>query len=361
MRTIILLMMFILVILITLCTYMCVKNGYSVFRKNRLEKKDKVICFLISCFIVGIAFYFQVTGVVVLLHFLVSIMLYNFIFWVIKYKKEDFKLKYYKKYYFIPFLVTLMFIGYGFYNMTQIHEKHYVIESNKITDNQKIAFISDIHYGYVQDPQLLKDTVQELNKKSLDIVILGGDLLDESSTKENMQEVFEVLGQIKSQKGIYYVYGNHDLQTYSESPSYTQTDLEQALEDNHIILLKDEYVSLDDMILAGRENVQRDRKETKEILTGISQEQFVLLVDHQPVGVQDNSDAGVDLQISGHTHAGQIIPVGLLNSLRGAYNYGHFEVDQTDLIVSSGLTGWGFPMRTQGYCEYVIVDIVSTK
>ena len=95
------------------------------------------------------------------------------------------------------------------------------------------------------------------------------------------------------------------------------------------------------------------------LLEGESGEGFHILADHQPNSLKDNALAGYDLMLSGHTHAGQIWPVGLLTELfgRDTRNYGYERIGGMDLIVSSGIAGWGYPFRTGKHCEYVIVRI----
>ena len=83
------------------------------------------------------------------------------------------------------------------------------------------------------------------------------------------------------------------------------------------------------------------------------------MLDHQPLGLNDNAATSVDLQISGHTHAGQIWPTGTLMQLMGIseLNYGYKKIEDMDMIVTSGIGGWGYPIRTGKHCEYVIVDV----
>ncbi len=81
------------------------------------------------------------------------------------------------------------------------------------------------------------------------------------------------------------------------------------------------------------------------------------MADHQPIESEENDAQGVDLQLSGHTHAGQIWPTGVLSELLGALNYGQYRTGGCDVIVSSGIAGWAYAMRTGEHCEYVVVDL----
>lgn len=80
-------------------------------------------------------------------------------------------------------------------------------------------------------------------------------------------------------------------------------------------------------------------------------------MDHQPVEAEEDNAQGIDLALSGHTHAGQIWPVGHLSELGGVLNYGEYQEGDCKVIVSSGFTGWGYSVRTEGHCEYVVVNV----
>ena len=164
--------------------------------------------------------------------------------------------------------------------------------------------------------------VEELNKEGLDIVILGGDIVEEDTTKEEMQQAFQVLGGIETSKGIYYVYGNHDRQPYTDHRSYTDEELKEAAEENHITILEDSYVEInEELILAGRGDAMwgnsSGRKSMEELLQGVDRNHYIITADHQPIQAEENVAQGVDLEVSGHTHAGQIWPVGGLSQLTG--------------------------------------------
>ena len=111
----------------------------------------------------------------------------------------------------------------------------------------------------IQSPDILKNKIEEINALNPDVIVLGGDIVEEGTSKASMQEVFRVLGGLKSTYGTYYVYGNHDRQLYadvtSHSRKYTEQELVQAIETNSITILCDDWVPVgDELILAGRED-----------------------------------------------------------------------------------------------------------
>ena len=91
----------------------------------------------------------------------------------------------------------------------------------------------------------------------------------------------------------------------------------------------------------------------------MNQDKFILLLDHQPCALEAADRAGCDLMLSGHTHAGQIWPSGLISQGTGMVelNYGYRMMNHLQVIVSSGIAGWAYPVRTSKHCEYVIVTV----
>lgn len=100
-----------------------------------------------------------------------------------------------------------------------------------------------------------------------------------------------------------------------------------------------------------------ERLEADVLLNGADTDRFILVADHQPNNVKSNAEYGADLQLSGHTHGGQMLPLGWMTFMYNGYVYGQYQEADTDIIVSSGFAGWGFSIRTQGVSEYVVVDL----
>ena len=179
-----------------------------------------------------------------------------------------------------------------------------------------------------------------------------------------MQTVAKALGQIKTTYGIFYVFGNHDYNYYTNKPFYTPDGLRNTLKENGIHVLEDQSYQINDNFrIVGRKDASVDRKDIKEVVGDKKKDEFVLLLDHQPKGLKENKKAGVDLSLSGHTHAGQIWPTGQLGELIGVteLNYGHRQDGNYQVIVSSGIGGWGYPIRTGGHSEYVVITLNIKK
>ncbi len=264
----------------------------------------------------------------------------------------------------LPVLMTGAVLSYGYFNMQHAVKTEYDLATEKGIGNYRIVLLTDIHYGTIQSTNVLKDKVAEISGQRPDIVVLGGDIVEEGTSREQMQEVFRVLGGIEARYGIYYVFGNHDRQPYTRSRSYTNEELEAAIRENGIRILEDEYVEInDELILAGRGDAAwgnvSGRASVEELLEDADTDKYIIVADHQPIEAEENSAQGVDLLISGHTHAGQVWPVGILSELTGILNYGEYDVGSCKVVVSSGFTGWGYPVRTEEHCEYVLINIAG--
>lgn len=262
----------------------------------------------------------------------------------------------------LPVILVGVIFVYGFWNMGHLSKTEYTVATDRAVQNYKIALLTDIHYDTIQNPDVLKAKLREMNDEHPDIVVLGGDIVEEGTSKEKMEEIFSVLGGLESTYGIYYVYGNHDRQPYTDARTFTDAELDENILKNNIHILEDNYVKInEDLILAGRGDAawgnMSGRASSEQILENVDRNQYIIMVDHQPIQVEENDAQGVDLQLSGHTHAGQIWPVGCFTELFGGLNYGEYQEGGCKVIVSSGVAGWGYSLRTQEHCEYVIIQL----
>ncbi len=215
-----------------------------------------------------------------------------------------------------------------------------------------ITAASDLHLGNVIRKNRLKKYVELINDQKADIILLAGDLIDHSMRPVEAQKMDEDLRNLKARYGVYAILGNHEY----------YGDLAKAIDfyaRSGITLLRDTAVIIDNrFVLIGREDVsQHRRKPLDVILSGISGNLPRILLDHNPARMGDALRNNIDLQLSGHTHNGQIFPVNLI--VRGIYqlSYGYMKTGKTNYYVSSGLGLWAAPVRIGTQSEIVKINI----
>lgn len=308
---------------------------------------------------------------VFMLHLLGLFLACDVVFWVIKkiiHKKTETKaFRFLSKAVqcgLVPVLVLGVLFGYGYYNMKQIRNTEYTVTTDKTSRDYEIVLVSDVHYDTIQSRQLVKAAAARISEGNPDMVVLAGDICEEGTSREAMEEVFQVFGGVQSAHGTYYVYGNHDRQPYRSHRAYTSEELEAAIEKGGVHILQDSYAEInDDLVLVGRDDAgwanSAGRINARKLLQDIDKDRYVVVLDHQPIEAQELGTLGADLELSGHTHAGQVWPVGMLSELFGTLNYGEYDKNGCKVIVSSGMAGWGYPIRTSGHCEYVTIHLKS--
>lgn len=265
----------------------------------------------------------------------------------------------------IPAAALAAVLAYGWWNMHHIVRTGYEIATEKAVREKgwRIALLSDLHYGVTMDAADLEACCRRVGRERPDAVVLCGDIVDETTSKEEMEEAFRLLSGIRAEFGIYYVYGNHDNGTYRKTRAYTAGELKSTIQESGIRILQDEAVSLlGEVTLIGRDDYRRprggSRASSEKLAEEADPEQFLILLDHQPRDLEKNASCGFDLQLSGHTHGGQIWPVGVLDRRFGELNYGYKKIGAFQAVVTSGLAGGNYPLRTGKHSEYVILDIL---
>ena len=316
---------------------------------------------------------------IILLHlFMLSLLLHpiNFAMKRIFAKRGAGVLAVWKKVYqsgAVSILLTVLLILFGYWNLHNVIRTDYRIETDKEirTEGYRIALIADVHYGVSLTYEELLEKCREINAANPDIVILCGDIIDDSANANEMREVYRALGTLDSEFGTYYVHGNHDRPFSFMKDDYTYTEEEQiaTMEENGITVLTDDVVQItDNFVLVGRNDQSSSsfghgkRMTLDQLFATVDQEDFVLVLDHQPKEYAENGEIGTDLLLSGHTHGGQLFPLNLLMEVIPFNDglYGLYAIDSdTAAIVTSGFAGWNFPVKTAAPAEYVIIDVVN--
>lgn len=356
-----------------------IKRIFSVFIKN------KAVCYIVSVLMVtsvgaGSIILFRFGAVILLLHLFFAALLTQLIFFVLRktilknrYTTENQKKNYFEVIYklgVVPVAVTLAVSIIGYIIMINVSQTQYTYETDKLSKGEsiRVAMISDLHMGTTMDCNDLQKYMKEIEEINPDAFFLVGDIVDESTTKEEMTEAFKILGNVKTKDGIYYVYGNHDRNIYKNHTMFTDEELEKAITDSGIKILTDEVAEFDNYIVVGRDDYSSttevySRMPIYQLTEDVNKSKYIISLDHQPRDLSDVAYAGVDLHFSGHTHGGQVWPVGWISDVLGVFEmtYGEKQIDNTHIVVSSGIASWGYSLRTQGKSEYVVVDIVGTK
>ena len=253
----------------------------------------------------------------------------------------------------------VLFLTYGMVNMQIVRPHFHTYTSGKLTQEHTFVFIGDMHVGSGQNFSTTEKTIADIKEIGPDFIILGGDVVDDYSSKEDMMRVFRLFAD--TGVPVYYVYGNHDRQGHAEyagGKKFSEEELADAMTSCGITILQDAFAQVSpDLVLLGREDVSSDARKASSELVNPAPQAYLLVADHQPVEAKENLALGMDLQVSAHTHAGQLFPLRLLYALIGGYVYGDYAVGGAVLTVSSGACGWRMPFRTEGRCEYEVITL----
>ena len=222
----------------------------------------------------------------------------------------------------------------------------------------RVAMVSDIHLGHINGRKMLARIVDAINEQQPDLVVLAGDVFDMSPQgviKQNAGVEFE---RLQSRYGTYMICGNHEYIATREDPNAIQT-IFAYMESHNVQPLLDSVVLIDSSFyLAGRKDKSvHTRKTVSELLHGIDPQLPVIMADHQPFHLEEAQQAGVDLQLSGHTHHGQMWPLNYITQKIFEQDWGFLQKGQSNFYVSCGVGTWGPPVRTAGFSEIVVIDL----
>lgn len=257
-------------------------------------------------------------------------------------------------------LTVALILAYGGWNSRHPVVTEYGLEVDKNAgplQQLKIAMISDIHFGEVMDIQRLDSMVKIMNELQPDIILLAGDITNGAAQQEEARQLTDVLHGMPAKYGVFAVPGNHDRELRSDD-----SQLSNYLEDAGITVLKDSFLKIEESFyLIGRDSLRRQgqqgRKELEDLVKEVDSSLPLILLDHQPVDLESARANGVDLQLSGHTHVGQVFPLNLITGKIYEQDWGMLKKGGYHLIVSSGYGTWGPPLRLGNNPEVVSVTV----
>ena len=253
----------------------------------------------------------------------------------------------------ILFLSFLVLAG-GIINFNTIRTTAYRIEiprRSSAIKHLRVAFAADFHLQERTGIHFVERFAKKIKEIKPDIMIFGGDIVEGDSDDGNIMEYEEILKGIQTRFGVFAVLGNHEYYSGQDNGSFFNRA--------GMKVLCDTIITIDGSFsIAGRYDSHfSGRKPVSDLLRTYPDSLPLILVDHRPTEIDQVSSTGADIQLSGHTHNGQLFPINLIT--RGVYqlSWGHMKKENTHFFVTSGIRLWGPPVRTTGKSEIMVIDI----
>lgn len=256
----------------------------------------------------------------------------------------------------VVIVVVTVLLAVGHFNALLPVTRSLALAIPKHVDGERkltIAAVSDIHLGTVIGRSRFDGIVERINALNPDVILLPGDIMDEDLAPVIRENLGERLRAFRSRYGTFAVTGNHEyIGGVEAAVAY--------MKEHGVTVLRDElHVLPNGVILAGREDrslmqmANGQRKSLKELLAGLDSTHPVILMDHQPFHLEEAEQNGVDLQLSGHTHHGQLWPLNYVTKAIYEVSMGYKKKGNTHFYVSGGVGSWGPPVRIGNHPEVV--------
>ena len=280
-------------------------------------------------------------------------------------------------------LLILLLSACGIFHAKYIKTTSYDVIINKTIPERtsmKVVLLADTHFGYNAGVLHARELVRKINKQKPDLVCIAGDIFDnEYDAIRNPEKLEKTLRGIKSTYGVYACWGNHDLNeeilagfTFKHKDGdlsdIKDLRMKKFLEDSNIHILEDESVLINDQFyVIGRkdasltEKIHETRKAPAQLTEKLDRDKPIIMIDHQPKELQELADAGVDLDLCGHTHNGQTFPGNFTIKLMWENPCGLLIKDNMTNITTSGAGVWGPAMRIGTDSEICSINIQLKK
>ena len=276
-------------------------------------------------------------------------------------------------------LLILLLSACGIFHAKYIKTTSYDVIINKTIPERtsmKVVLLADTHFGYNAGVLHARELVRKINKQKPDLVCIAGDIFDnEYDAIRNPEKLEKTLRGIKSTYGVYACWGNHDLNeeilagfTFKHKDGdlsdIKDPRMKKFLKDSNIHILEDESVLINDQFyVIGRkdasltEKIHETRKAPARLTEKLDRDKPIIMIDHQPKELQELADAGVDLDLCGHTHDGQTFPGNFTIKLMWENPCGLLIKDNMTNITTSGAGVWGPAMRIGTDSEICSINI----
>ena len=243
----------------------------------------------------------------------------------------------------------IVFLCGNLHYYNKVREELTLTTTKQLSRPLKLVLLSDLHLGYHNPRKELARWVDIINREQPDLVLIAGDIIDISIRpliEENMAEEMR-----RIEAPVYACLGNHEY--------YTGEPLaQQFYRDANIHLLRDTCETVGDLCIIGRDDrTNPHRKSIGRLSQEADHERFTILLDHQPYHLEQAEREGIDFQLSGHTHRGQVWPISWITDRLYECSWGRHQRGHTQYYVSSGIGIWGGKFRIGTQSEYAVLRI----
>jgi uncharacterized protein len=256
--------------------------------------------------------------------------------------------------------VFLLFIlVFGSYNAwhTTIMTYNITIHKTSTIKHMKILMVSDIHLNKVIGNSRIENLLTLSNEIKPDLVLLPGDVVDGSMKPFMEENMGRTLAKLKAPMGVYAVLGNHEY--YGEGVNLFINEMKKI----GIPVLTDDVQFIKNSIyIVGRKDfTDKKRKSIDQLISSLDKRKPIIVMNHQPDEYKEMERAGVDLDLSGHTHRGQLFPANFITHALYENDWGYLKKGSLQTIVSSGYGLWGPPFRIGSQSEVVVINVSFNK
>ena len=253
------------------------------------------------------------------------------------------------------YLLTFLVLVVSTINARIPRISHYSLKTEKSfgsVNKVRIVAVSDVHLGTLISKRRLNSLVEQINSQNPDIVLFVGDTFDEDIApvvNNGLGKYFEL---IKSTLGVFAIPGNHEyFGNIDQKLDYLKAHGIKTLRDSVLLINNSFY-------LVGRDDKSNSHRQSiNTLVSNIDKSKPIVLLDHQPFKLNESAENGIDLQLSGHTHNGQLWPFNYITEAIYEVSSGFKKIGKTNFIVSNGYGTWGPPMRLGNRPEILVIDL----
>jgi len=245
----------------------------------------------------------------------------------------------------LAILVSVFTYGY-FHYMDKTRQPLDMPTTKKLARPLKIVMASDLHLGYHNQVDELNRWVDLINQENPDLILIAGDIIDGQIRPLQEQNMAASFHRLKAP--VVACLGNHE---YYSGVRNSFNFYKAA----GIQLLCDTAITIKGINIIGRDDKTDSRRQTVQALTTpLDMNRYTILLDHQPYHLEEAQQAGIDFQLSGHTHHGQVWPISWITDAIYEQAFGPLQKGNTQYYVSSGLGIWGGKFRIGTRSEYIV-------